>query len=313
MNAAVRALALLAINVKIVPFYVQNGYEGLHSGKIYPLDDRTFLNLSLTMGGSRIGSSRFEAMKQEKVRMEMVEQLLAKNIETLVVIGGDGSYFGASLLAQAGINVIGLPGTIDNDVSSTGITIGFDTSLNGIVTNVNAIQDTARSHNMCHLVEVMGRHSPDLAIHAAIATGANLVITNENVMQPVEITKKIKEFLTNGATSLIILISENIYGIEKLPSLSEIAKLITSECGIQTRASVLGYSQRGGKPTAAENVNAALMAKTAIDNLINGKKNFTVGLNGTSAYITPIEQAVKIVKPSRKEMILLANTLGNSR
>lgn len=178
MNAAIRAVVRTALDFGYEVYGVIDGYYGLHEGNFKQLDRKSVANL-LNRGGTFLGTARFPQFKEEKVRLEAIEQMKKAGIDALVVIGGDGSYMGAKLLSEAGYPCIGLPGTIDNDIAGTDTTIGFDTALNTAVICIDRLRDTCSSHKRISVVEVMGRHCGDLAISAAISCGTEAVLVPE--------------------------------------------------------------------------------------------------------------------------------------
>ena len=192
-----------------------------------------------------------------------VENLKALGIDCLVAIGGDGTYRGVLKLHNFGINCIGIPGTIDNDIASTDFTIGFDTALNTIVEAVDKLRDTSSSHRRCSLIEVMGRHCGALAINAGIAVGAELVITSETGYNEEEIIEVICEAAKTKRHCIVIL-------AEKVTDVSQLAKLITAKTPFQARASILGHIQRGGCPTPRDRVLASCMGVRAVEELVKG-------------------------------------------
>ena len=192
MNAAIRAVTRVALNSGLEVFGVYNGYKGMVEGYIEPLTKAAVGDI-IDRGGTVLGSARLPEFKDESVRKKAVEQLHKRGIEAIVVIGGDGSYRGAQALTDMGINCIGLPGTIDNDITSTDFTIGFDTALMTIVDAVDKLRDTSSSHHRCSVVEVMGNRCGDLAIWAGIACGAEIVCTSETGFEETEILERLRD------------------------------------------------------------------------------------------------------------------------
>ena len=237
MNNAIRAIVKSAKANKIEPFLVYEGYKGLVENMIVPASN-VAIDEYINRGGTFIYSARYVEFKQEETRIKAKKVLESHGIEALVVIGGDGSYHGAQLLHKLGVKTIALPGTIDNDISSTDFTIGFDTALSSIVENIDRIRDTSRSHHRCIIVEVMGRYAGDLALYSGIATGAELIITAENKMTIEEINKAVDQQMNKAKkNSMIIIISEHIYD-----DVNQLAKDIESKTNVVTRASILGQA-----------------------------------------------------------------------
>lgn len=307
MNNAVRAIAKHAAAKGIEAFLVMEGYMGLHSGNIVPANTID-LDSSVSRGGTVIYSARFPEFKKPEVRQEAKAQLDKLGIDALVVIGGDGSYHGAQLLHEIGVKTIALPGTIDNDISSSDLTIGYDTALNTIVDSVEKIHDSMVSHNRAAIVEVMGHGCGDLALFSALATGAQLVVTNENKKTPAEIAAVIKEQIkVKGKRAVTVIVSEMIF--EDLKALQE---QVTELSGVVTRATSLGHTQRGGVPTAMERINSSLMGIEAVELLDAGKSGLAVGILNGKVSGTPILEALAMKSTDRKELAEKINKLNQA-
>lgn len=271
MNAAVRAVARTCLNKGIEVYGVEQGFKGLHDGLFIKFDRRTTRNI-INQGGTMLRSARFPEFKDEEIRKVACEQLAKTGIEALVVIGGDGSYHGAEALTKMGINCIGLPGTIDNDIPKTEVTIGFDTALNTIVEALDKLRDTSSSHQRCTILEVMGRRCGDLAVWAGIACGVELIITSEMGYDEKKIIERLKIAHDSDKKHAIVVITEGITDVHAL------AKKVQAETGFDTRANVLGHIQRGGRPTARDRVLASRMGVYAVELLEAGKGGLCVGL-----------------------------------
>ena len=215
MNAALRAVTCAALKKGIEVFAIYDGYKGMVEGNIKKLTKEDVDEI-LNKGGTIIRSARLPEFKELEVRKKAVEQLKKHGIDAIVVIGGDGSYMGAKKLDEMGIRCVGLPGTIDNDISSTDITIGFDTSLNTIVEEIEKIKDTGKSHSRCMLVEVMGNRCDDLALYSAIATGANIVISKNHMLSNQQVIDDLKARRNKGEIFELIVIAEKLIDSEKL-------------------------------------------------------------------------------------------------
>lgn len=304
MNNAVRAIVKRAKAKNIEAYLVYNGYKGLHDGLIKPaaLVD---IDQYMSRGGTFIGSVRFPEFKNLEVRKEAKAQLDKLGIDALVVIGGDGSYNGAQLLHEIGVRTMCLPGTIDNDITSSDPTIGYDTALNTIVENLDKIRDTLDSNPRCAIVEVMGHGCGDLALFGALASGAEVVSTNESKLTPEEIGQIVKQQIANGKKSIIIVVSEHIY-----EDLNEVARTVKEVSGRTTRAIVLAHIQRGGTPTAMERVNASLMGIHAVDLLSQDKSGLAIGILNGQLSSTPILEALALPRTNRKELAKTINELN---
>lgn len=303
MNAAIRAVVRVANSANIEVYGIYDGYRGLVEGYIEPLT-RSDVSDILDCGGTILGSARLPEFKDEKVQKAGIHQLKKRGIEALVVIGGDGSYRGALALSQAGINCIGLPGTIDNDISSTDFTIGFDTALHTVVEAVDKLRDTSSSHHRCSVVEVMGNRCGDLALWAGIACGAEIVVTAQTGFEETEVLERLKEFdVVKKKRHAIVIISEKITDVDAF------AKKVSLNTGFSGRATVLGHVQRGGSPTPQDRVLASRMGEKAVDLLIQGIGGQCVGIKDNQIISVPIEEALDIPRSSRKKLQQLFDRL----
>lgn len=274
MNAAVRAVTRTCLNKGIEVYGVRLGFQGLFNGDFVKFD-RTSTRNKINLGGTFLKSARFPEFKDPEVRKQAIEQMKKVGMEALVVIGGDGSYNGALKLTEMGVNCIGLPGTIDNDIPCTDHTIGFDTALNTIVDALDRLRDTSSSHQRCTILEVMGRYCGDLAIHAGIAAGAEIIITSESGFDKAEVIERLSQAKHSDKTHAIVVIAEHITDV------NELAKEVEEATGFETRANVLGHMQRGGRPSAVDRVLASRMGIYAVELLVEGKGGLCVSeVNG---------------------------------
>ncbi|MDK2819583.1 MAG: 6-phosphofructokinase [Mycoplasmataceae bacterium] len=305
MNNSIRAIVKTAKVYGLETFLVYEGYKGLVENLIVPATEIK-IDQYINRGGTFIYSARYIEFKQEETRIKAKKVLESHGIEALVVIGGDGSYHGAQLLHKLGVKTIALPGTIDNDISSTDYTIGFDTALSAIVENVDRIRDTANSHHRCMLVEVMGRYAGDLSLHSGIATGAEIIITAENKMSTKEIISIVDEQMNKlKKDSVIIIISEHVYS-----DLNKLANDIETETKVVTRASVLAHLQRGGIPTANERVLATRMGVYAVDLLLENKSGLAIGIKNNKINALPILEALSTERPKLINEILMISKIN---
>ena len=305
MNNAIRAIVKSSKSVGIETFLVYEGYKGLVENLIVPASEIK-IDEYINRGGTFIYSARYLEFKEEKTRLKAKKVLESHGIEALVVIGGDGSYHGAQLLHKIGIKTIALPGTIDNDISSTDLTIGFDTALSAIVENVDRIRDTARSHHRCMIVEVMGRYAGDLSLYSGIATGAELIITAENKMTLKEIAKVVNQQINvMKKDSMIVIVSEHVYD-----NLDKLSKELESETKVVTRATILAHLQRGGIPTANERVLATRMGIMAVELLLEDKSGLAIGINKNEINSLPILDALSQERPKLINEILKITKLN---
>ena len=220
------------------------------------------------------------------MREEAIKQMKKVGMEALVVIGGDGSYNGALKLTEMGINCIGIPGTIDNDIPDTDFAIGFDTALNTIVDALDKLRDTSSSHQRCTILEVMGRRCGDLAVHAGLACGAEMIVTSESGFDEKEIIETLKRSKASDKKHALIVITEHITDVH------ELAKRVEEETGFETRANVLGHMQRGGSPTARDRVLASRMGIKAVELLEEGKGGLCVSDVRGEIVGLPIEEVL---------------------
>lgn len=302
MNAAIRAVTRCALGNGIEVVGIKDGYKGLIEGAFVPFDKGSVSDI-LSRGGTILGSARLPEFKEAAVVDKACEILNANNIDALVVIGGDGSYRGAKALTDRGINCIGLPGTIDNDISGTESTIGFDTALQTVVDAVDKLRDTSSSHHRCSVVEVMGNHCGDLAVYSGISCGAEIVVTPEIGYDEEDILDKLSYLDNLGKNHAIVVISEKICDVEAL------ARKISATTGFSGRATVLGHIQRGGSPTPRDRVLASQMGEKAVDLLVSGIGGHCVGILNNEIISLPINEALQMTKASRKPLYRLFDRL----
>ncbi|MCF0109313.1 MAG: 6-phosphofructokinase [Erysipelotrichaceae bacterium] len=303
MNAAIRAVTRAALSNGIEVVGIRDGYKGMVNGNFVPLTKQDVSDI-LARGGTVLGSARLPEFKEEAIQLKAIEQLNKNGIEAVVVIGGDGSYRGALSLTRRGINCIGLPGTIDNDIPGTDYTIGFDTALTTCVENVDKLRDTSSSHHRCSIVEVMGNHCGDLAVYTAIACGAEIVITPETGYDETAVFEKLNYLdQSRHKNHAIIILSE------KLTDPDALARKVTQNTGWGGRATVLGHIQRGGSPTAADRVLASKMGEKAVQLLMKGIGGHCVGIVDNEITSIPIEEALERPRASRKHLYRLFERL----
>ncbi|GEN57315.1 ATP-dependent 6-phosphofructokinase [Halolactibacillus alkaliphilus] len=271
MNAAIRAVVRKAIYHDMEVYGIYNGYQGLMDGKIEQLNVGSVGDI-IQRGGTILYSARCEEFKTDEGQNKGIEQLKKLGIEGLIVIGGDGSFQGAAKLTAKGFPCIGIPGTIDNDIAGTDYTIGFDTALNTIIEAVDKIRDTATSHERTYVIEVMGRDAGDLALWAGLANGAESVLIPEKDEPFENVVDRLKRGSERGKKHSIIILAEGV------GSGFEYGKKIEEATNFETRVTVLGHIQRGGRPTGADRVLASRLAGKAVDLLLDGKGGRMVGI-----------------------------------
>ena len=268
MNAAVRAVCRTALTRGVEVMGIFRGYSGLIEGDIRPLAIRDVSNV-INKGGTVLYSDRCPEFKCPEVRAKGIENCKKLGIEGIICIGGDGTFQGATRLTEEGVPCIGIPATIDNDITSTDNTIGFDTAMNTVIELVDKLRDTCESHARCNVVEVMGRGAGDIALNTAIASGATAVVVPEFPHSDDNICKRIKHARELGKRNFIVIVSEGV-GSEYAPAL---AKKIQEETGVETKFARLAHIVRGGNPTLKDRVLASKMGVYAVEELLRGNSN----------------------------------------
>ena len=300
MNAAVRAVVRTAISLGMTVKGIRRGYNGLIEGDIIDLDVRSVSDI-IHRGGTFLYTARSPRFKTEEGMKEAIENCKKYGIEGIVVIGGDGSFRGARDLSLRGIPCVGIPGTIDNDISSTDYTIGFDTAMNTAMEMVDKIRDTAQSHDRCSVVEVMGRRAGYIALQTGIAVGATAVLVPEIETKIQDVISKIRETQNTGKKHFIIVVAEGVGGVEK------IAEQIEQETGIESRATVLGHVQRGGSPTVRDRVIATQMGYAAVELLKEGIGNRVICYKDDNIVNADIYEALNMKKDFDYDMYNIAH------
>lgn len=287
MNAAIRAVVRSAIFNKLEVAGILRGYEGLINEEIIPLNHRSVSNI-INRGGTMLKTARSERFLTEEGQRRAVEVLKKNHIDGLVVIGGDGSYRGAKVLCEKwNVPAIGVPGTIDNDLSGTDWTIGAATAVNVAMDAIDKIRDTATSMERIFVVEVMGRNSGFIAIHVALCAGAEEVLVPERKFDIPGICHEIVEGNLRGKISWIIITAEGA-----MPA-AELAKEITDTTGLETRVAVLGHVQRGGSPVALDRYLATSLGAAAVELLLKGESNKATGIVANKLNVVSFEEAIR--------------------
>jgi 6-phosphofructokinase 1 len=289
MNAAIRAVVRSAIYYQLEVTGIRRGYEGMINGDMFPMNIKSVSNI-IQRGGTMLKTARSEKFKTVKGRKTAYEQLKKNNVDALVAIGGDGTFRGCKEFGEEfDFPVVGMPGTIDNDLCGTDFTIGYDTAINTVIDAVDKIRDTAESHNRLFIVEVMGRDSGLIALRTGIAAGAETILIPESKTD----INAVFDRLENGRkdkTSKIIMLAEN--GISG--DAFEVGRQIKEKFpNYDTRVSILGHIQRGGRPTCMDRVLASRTGVAAVEALIAGRRNEMVGLIHNEIAYTQFEHAVK--------------------
>ncbi len=300
MNAAIRAVVRTAISLGMNVKGIKSGYSGLIHDEVIDLDARSVSDI-ISRGGTMLYTARSKRFMTEEGVMEAVETCKKHGIEGVVVIGGDGSFRGARDLSNHGIPCVGVPGTIDNDITSTEYTIGFDTAMNTAVEMIDKIRDTAQSHHRCSVIEVMGRHAGYIALQVGIATGATGILVPEIPVDLDKLIQKINDVEKTGKKHFIIVVAEGVGGVDK------IAEYIQEKTGIDSRATVLGHVQRGGSPTVRDRVRATQMGNAAVHLLYKGIGNRVVAYKRGEIVDFDIFEALNMTKTFDPGMIDVAH------
>ncbi|MDR3289039.1 MAG: 6-phosphofructokinase [Peptococcaceae bacterium] len=303
MNAAIRAVVRKGIFNRLRVFGINHGYQGLIHKDIREMQVGSVADI-IHRGGTILRTARSEEMRTPEGQRLAAETLLEYEIDALVVIGGDGSFKGAQTLSAQGIKVIGIPGTIDNDIPGTELTIGFDTAVNTVVDVISKIRDTATSHERTFIVEVMGRDCGSIALRAGLASGAESILVPELEQSLDDVVLKLKKGFARGKNHSIIIVSEGV------GSGYQIGEEIYKKSGFDTKVTVLGHLQRGGSPSALDAVIASAMGGKAIDLLLAGKSNMMTAYVNQKVVGVPMEVAYGEKKGLDMDLYNLAGELS---
>ncbi|MGZ3770171.1 MAG: 6-phosphofructokinase [Bdellovibrio sp.] len=306
MNAAIRAVVRVGISQNLEVFGIQSGYVGMLENKISPLNLRDMANI-IQRGGTVLKTGRSNEFMKPEGRAKAAEHLRNANIDALVCIGGDGSFRGAhALWEEQQIPSVGVPGTIDNDIYGSDKTIGFDTAVNTALDAIDKIRDTAASHDRLFIIEVMGRNSGFIASHVGLAGGAEEIFTPEGNTTVEKAIERIKEAISRGKTSSIIVTAEG----QKPGRAYDLADAIRKKSGMDAKVCILGHLQRGGAPSAADRILASRMGAAAVDSLLKGYCDIMIGTEGERLVQVPLDLVTKNEKKPQIDLISLANTLA---
>ena len=307
MNAALRAVVRTAAYHNVECVGIQRGYQGLIDNKVNVMNARSVNNI-INKGGTVLKSARcleFRTIEGRKTAFKTVQK---NGIEALVIIGGDGSFTGAMFFqSEFNIPVIGIPGTIDNDIFGTSHTIGYDTALNTVIEAIDKIRDTAISHNRLFFVEVMGRDAGHIALNTGIGAGAEEVLIPEEDMGLDRLLDSLKRSEKSGKSSSIVVVAE---GDKTGKNVFEIAEYVEKNMPYyDVRVSVLGHMQRGGSPSCFDRVLASRMGVYAVEALLQGKSNMMVGMMSEEIILSPLEKAIKGKSEINKDLIRVSDIL----
>src|SRR3989344_328298 len=306
MNAAIRAVVRTAISSGVEVTGILQGYVGMIENKMTVLQMRDMANI-IQRGGTILKTGRSAEFLKAEYRKKAADNLKSQNIDGLICIGGDGSFRGAQALwAEHQIPIIGIAGTIDNDVYGCDDTIGFDTAVNTALSAIDKIRDTADSHDRIFIVEVMGRDSGYIASAVGVAGGAEEILTPENIIPVDKIVEKLKESRARGKTSSILITAEG----QKPGRAYDLADSIRKKSGLDAKVCILGHQQRGGSPTANDRILASRLGHAAVLALLAGKKNLMIGSQGKILTEISLAEATTKSKTADKTLIHLARALS---
>lgn len=307
MNAGVRAVVRTAVYHDIQVAGIYRGYEGMVEGDIAELDVRS-VNHILQRGGTFLKSARSKEFMTKAGREKAHQKLMAKGIDAVVAIGGDGTFKGAHIFSEEfDFPFIGIPGTIDNDLDGTDYTIGFDTALNTVIESVDKIRDTAASHNRLFFVEVMGRDAGFIAAHAGVASGALAILIPERETTIDDIIEKLDNARRKNKTSSVIIVAEG----GKSGNASELARLVGEKAPYyDTRVTILGHIQRGGSPSCFDRNLASRLGVAAVENLLRGERDCMVGIMNHKIVLTPFSEAISDKLTIDPELLRIADILS---
>ena len=309
MNAAIRAVvrACAYYNLECVGIY--RGYQGMIEGDFKEMGPRDVKNI-INKGGTILKSARSADFRTAEGRKKAYENLVSAGIDSFVVIGGDGSFTGAEIFNEEyGFPVIGIPGTIDNDIYGTSHTLGYDTALNTVIDAIDKIRDTANSHNRLFFVEVMGRDAGHIALNAGIGAGAEEILIPEEDFGLDRLVESLKRSKGSGKTSSIVVVSEGDKIGKNVFELKDYIEENMPEYDV--RVSVLGHMQRGGSPSCFDRVLASRLGVKAVETLLEGKSNYMVGLNQDKITLTPLEQAIKGQSEIDMELVKVSDIVSS--
>ena len=305
MNPCVRAVVRTAIHHGVEVYGIRRGWNGLITGDIVRLDEKSVAH-TINRGGTILYTARSKEFMTEEGQRKAVSTCKFLGLDSIIAIGGDGTFRGALALSKFGINVIGIPGTIDNDISCTNYCIGFDTAANTAIQCIDKLRDTMQSHERCSVVEVMGRNAGYLAMYVGLAIGATAVLVPEKPIDfEQDVIEKIRRARFNGFTHYMIVVAEGA------GSAADIAKRIKETIDLDPRVTVLGHIQRGGVPTGRDRVNATKMGYLAVELLLAGKNNRIVCTHDGGYTDVDIDEALSMKKSIQQmEVDVLAAMTG---
>ena len=308
MNAAIRSVVRTCAyhNIEVVGVY--RGYQGMIEGDFEPMNARSVRDI-INRGGTILKSARSKDFRTPEGRKVAYEKLTAAGVDSLVVIGGDGSFTGALLFNQEfGFPVMGIPGTIDNDIYGTDFTLGYDTALNTVIEAIDKIRDTASSHNRLFFIEVMGRDAGHIALNSGVGAGAEEILIPEENIGLKKLLESLEKSRSTGKTSSLVVVAEGDKIGKNVFELKEYVEQHHPDYDV--RVSVLGHMQRGGAPSCFDRVLASRMGVKAVESLLEGKSNYMVGIRNNKMELTPLEKAIKGSSKIDMELLRVAEIMA---
>lgn len=295
MNAVIRAVVRSAIFNGFEIYGVKNGYEGLIDGRIEKMDESSVGDI-IQRGGTILGTSRSERFLEKEWQQKAINRLEVFGIDKVIVAGGDGSLNGAMALSKYGIDVVGLPLTIDNDMGYTDYTIGFFTAISTVTDAISHIRDTTESHGRANVVEVMGRNCGDIALYSGLASGAESILVPEREINLDDVAKKALIGKNRGKRHHIIIMAEGA------GNSFEVANRFEELTGIDTKVTILGYIQRGGSPNVVDRIMGSAMGEKAVDIIVNKNGSYAVGIKNGALEVFELEEALKMKKEFKDDL-----------
>lgn len=308
MNAAIRAVVRSCVYYDIVPYGVLEGYEGLISNKIHKMDAGSVKHI-IHQGGTILRSTRSEEFKTKEGRQKAWNNINSKKLDGLVVIGGDGTFKGAMAFgSEHDFPIVGIPGTIDNDIYGTDFTLGFDTATNTVIEAVDKIRDTATSHSRLFFIEVMGRDAGFIAVHSGIAAGSEEILIPEKDRDVEHLFESLERSSRRNKTSRLVIVAEG----DQNGSVYSLEKQVRERFGdrYETKVTILGHVQRGGRPTCRDRVLASRLGVGAVEALMEGKRNMMIGIRNKKIKFTDFEKATKQNPRMDKDLIRIADIIS---
>ena len=308
MNAAIRSVVRTCAyhNIEVVGVY--RGYQGMIEGDFEEMNARSVRDI-INRGGTILKSARSKDFKTPEGRKAAYEKLKAAGVDSLIVIGGDGSFTGALLFnKEFGFPVMGIPGTIDNDIYGTDFTLGYDTALNTVIEAIDKIRDTASSHNRLFFIEVMGRDAGHIALNSGVGAGAEEILIPEENIGLKKLLESLEKSRRTGKTSSLVVVAEGDKIGKNVFELKEYVEQHHPDYDV--RVSVLGHMQRGGAPSCFDRVLASRMGVKAVESLLEGKSNYMVGIRNNKMELTPLEKAIKGSSKIDTELLRVAEIMA---